>query len=416
MHIRSVLPEEILLEIFSETDKSDLQKLLEISLEWRDLLIRNVKVMRKLPLILMNDTWTEKLEFVENYGKFIREVNFVGANIESFDDVLKVLRLTPNVERISLENVKINEKENSENSENEENPENVDENFGENVDEKAPEKLTLKKLKEVIVLDKESVGSLKFITTYLNARLASLKCDLNDATQKTDLEQFLTENHQIKSLEISSKLCEIFNPSDDALEEINCQLEKLFVKSHVMSHNEQFTKFLRSQQNLREIGFDAGHIDFRYNQMMFASFPLVKKIQTNIDALASTDVLMKMKRKTPNKSIQSLTILGRNVHINIFDALLKLCPKIQQLDIQNLTQFSSDKIKNLPLTHLRVVRANRDMIPEITQPTKMYVAELIPCLPCQPKAVYERNLQTYCDLGRLGDKSKDAIEFGFRCN
>lgn len=413
MRIRSVLPEEILLEIFSETDKSDLQKFLEISYEWRDLLIRNVKVMRKLPLILMNDTWSDKMEFVQKKGKFIREVKFVGANLESFDDVLKVLRLTPNVERISLENVKINEKEDLEEPQNEEN-EGVNEDA--NVDERTPEKLILKKLKSVTVIDKSNVGSLKFITTYLG-NFKSLICDLNDATQKTDLEFFLKKNHQIKSLEISSNLCEIFNPSDDALEEINCQLEKLIVKSHVMAYNEQFMKFLKSQQNLRAIGFDAGHIDFRYNQMIFTTFPLVKKIQINIDALASTDVLMKMKRKTPNNSIQSLTILGRNLHLNIFDALLKLCPKIQQLNIENLTRFSSDKIKNLPLTHLRIERANRDLIPEqMTQHTKIDVSEFIPCMPCQPKEVYERNLQNFCDLERLRDKNKDTIEFGFRCN
>src|SRR5690349_955055 len=114
MLLKNVLPEEILLQIFSEIDKNNLTKFLEINSEWQSLLIKNIKVMRKLPLIMMNDTWADKIQFVEKYGKYIREVNFISTEVDSFEDIVKVLRLTPNVEKLSLIDLKIKEKINSE--------------------------------------------------------------------------------------------------------------------------------------------------------------------------------------------------------------------------------------------------------------------------------------------------------------
>lgn len=399
MQLKNVLPEEILLEIFSEIDKSELRKLFEISSEWRNLLIRNVKVMRKLPLILMDETWSEKMKFVEKYGKYIRQIEFVGTILESFEDVLKVLRLTPNIEKLSLINVKLTQKEIDENSENE------DRN-GENI---PSEKLLLQRLVEFVVEDDENVGSVKFIASHCDLKLKSLKLNLKHEAQVPAIEQLLIESSHLKTLEIFTTLDEVFNPSDECIERMKLQLNKLEVKASVMKYNEQFIKFLKSQSHLRAIALIAQHVDFRYHRMMFTTFPSMKAVHLNIDALGTTDCLKKLLEIPPNKSLQSLKLSGKNLHLNIFDTILKLCPRINQLNVRSLAHFYSDKIKALPLTHFFADCAHREYLnPEnMTYLNKLQFTDISRI---KQNEIYERNLQNFGDLNGFDDKIKNGIE------
>ena len=397
MHLKSVLPEEIILEIFSKIEQDELKKLLEISQEWRDLLIKNVEVMRKLPLILMNETWREKIRFVQNYGKYIREVKFVDTEIESFEEMETILRLTPNIEKLSLLRVKLPEKE--ENSEENPEDENVEESF-------ICEKIKLKKLCKLSVEDETNVGSLNFIATNCEAvKLTSLKCDVNSKDQQKIVERILTDNRQLKSLEIATTLDALFDPDDEIIEQFTCRLEKISFTSIVMHYNEQFVKFLKSQKRVKELGILGSHVDFRYHQMMFTTFPSVRKICLNIDAISTTDCLVKIKKTPANRSIQSLTLMGRNLHLNVFDSILRLCPKIHHLEIENLTQFYSNKIRILPLTHLKVdFGRTENLKPEnFSQSTKIEMIENL-------QSAYERNLQSYCDLNCVVKKNREILE------
>jgi hypothetical protein len=412
MHLKNVLPEEILLEIFSEIEKCEIKKLLEISSVWRNLLIKNVKVMRKLPLILMNDTWREKLEFVENYGRFIREVDFVGAEIESFDEIYKLLELTPNVEKLSLIKVKFAQKETTLETAEQDDQQNEQENqeSDEIIEETFIEKLSLKKLKEIVIEDEENIGLLKFIASHFDVTLSTLRCDLIVDAQLPILEKFLKESRHLKTFELTTDLDAIFNPTDEVIGEFQFKLERFLVKATMMKYNEQFVKFLVSQKaQMREIGFTADHVDFRFHQMMFTHFPLLRKIIINIDSLSTTDCLLKLRRIPMNKTLESLNILGRNLHLNIFEAILRLFPRISHLSIQNLTQFYSDKIRLLPLTQLHVVCVNCEYLraEKLEQSTKVYLTNVL----SQPKETYERNLQNFCDLSsQFSDKTKDIIE------
>lgn len=401
MHLKHVLPEEILLEIFSEIEHNELRKFLEISSEWRDLLIKNVKVMRKLPLILIKETWKEKLEFVTKYGKFVREIQFIDMQIDSFEDIAAILRLTPNVEKISLLRVKTP-------ADNEDRENQVEISTADKTDEPF-EKIKLRKLWKVTVEDEENVGSLNFVAINCDAKLTSLKCDLRCTDQQKVLIQIMSEVY-LNSLEVSTNLDEIFSPTDEAIESIKCSMRRIiFNHVEVMKHNEQFIKFLKSQKKITEVGLIGGHMDFRYHQMMFTTFPFARKIYLNVDALATSDCLTKIKKVPANKNIESLTISGLNLHINIFDAVLKLAPKLHQLHVHNLTRFYSEQIKKLPLTHLKVDRVKRCCLkPEcLSQVTKVEIIDVVPAV----KEIYERNLQTFCDINRLGaDKNKDITD------
>lgn len=396
MHLSTILPEEILLQIFGETDKSDLQKFLEISHEWRDLLIRNAKVMRKLPLILMNDTWRDKLEFVKSYGKFIRNVEFIETNLESFEDVLSVLNHTPNVEKVSLIKVKIADVEVVESSEND------DESLKKSSSEITREKLFLSNLNGIVIKDDDNVGSLKFFVDNIEANLINIKYELNDDSQLIILSELLIENHDLKTLEITSKVESTFSPSDGVLELFKFKLQKLTIKASLMKYDEQLFKFLKSQRYLNELGFFADHVDFRYHQLMLTQFPAIRKLHINIDTVATTDCLLKLRFIKQIKTLNSLSLSGRNNHLNIFDAMLRICPNITDLTIQNLTQFHSDKIRALPLTQLRVDCVNCDFL-SVGESTKIHLKEIV-----HTKEVYERNLQNFSNLSRFGDKNKDT--------
>lgn len=371
--------------------------MLEISHEWRDLLIRNVEVMRKLPLILINDTWKEKLEFVERYGKYIREIRFEGTDLESFEEVAGILRKTPNIEKLSLLRLKVPLTE-----------ENSEDNLDENGEEFQTDKIILKNLWKVTIDDAENVGSLNFFATNCDAKLTSLKCDVNCKQQQKVLERLMSESYQLRGLELYSTVDEVFDPVDETIGEFACQLEQLLVKAPVLRFNEQFLKFLKSQRRLSEIGLDAGHTDFRYQRMMFTTFPSVRRLHLNIDALCSTDCLEKLKRIPPNKNIQCLTLLGNNSQLNVFEAVLKLCPQLNQLSIENLTHFQSDLIRTLPLTYLKVGRVASELLKHggVTSPARIDFGEIVPCA----RETFERNLQRFCDLNRHSDKNKDILE------
>lgn len=351
----SVLPEEILLRIFEKSDKSELRRILEVSSGWRQLLIKNARIMRKLPLILMSDTWRDKMKFVEVYGKFIRRVEFIETNFDSRDDVLNILRRTPNVEQVSLIGVQ----------------------FAETKPEEAPQdKLFLGKLKAIVIEDSAKSGMLDFLAESFEVNLRSLKCDVHDEDQFKILCQLLTESCELKVLKISSNLDATFNPSDDVLEQFKFKLQKLSIGTLLMKHDEQLAKFLSSQQCLEDLKFSAEHVDSRYHQMMFAQLPRLRKVQFNIDSIATSDCLVKLRKIEQNKTIESLSLLGRNNHLNIFDAILEIFPNVSSLTIQNLTQFHSDKIRLLPLTRFRITDCvAREYVTFGCTPTKIQLEE-----------------------------------------
>ncbi|CRL02012.1 CLUMA_CG015305, isoform A [Clunio marinus] len=399
MQLESVLPEEILLEIFSETESNDLKKFLEISNEWRNLLIQNVRVMRKLPLMMMNETWKEKLNFVESYGKYIRVIEFVETNFASLDDVAKILQCTPNVEKLSF--IRVTNAESQENSDQRENDEEEEEIIKNQ--EIVSEKIVLKRLRKIEVIDDQSANTLNFIATQLECGISSLKCTVNDDNELKILEKILQKSHRLKVLELTSQVDNGFTPPIELSSEFDFQLEKLSIKTPIMKHNQQLIKFMTTQKYLKEIEIISNHVDFVYHQMIFTQFPFAKSLSFNIDNLASTDCLVKLRKVLPNKNLKSLNLSGKNFHLNIFDEILRIAPKTSKLHVENFTHFISDRMQTLPLTYLEVGSGHFEYL--ITK--KEIEIKLINVIPIHSRQIYERNLQNFCDLTQFCDKNKD---------
>lgn len=387
MQIKSFLPEEIILRIFSEFESSELKKLLELNSEWREMLIKNIKVMRKLPVILMKESWYEKVEFLENYGKFVREIRFEETILENFEEIVKILSLTPNVETVRFNNIKVKKT----------NLENLFLRF------------FIRKLKKIVINDSENIGILQFIAEYFETNLKSFSYNnLIANSHLTSIISILQSNHELKHLEINTELDEIFNPTDEAINKMKLKLTSIKVKSTMIKLSEQFTKFLESQNELKSINFESDHIDWRYYESLNSGkFQQLHTLHINVDPLASTECLRKIREMTPNKFVRNLIVTGKNRHLNVFENLFKLFPKIKMLTVENLTQFYSDKIRLLPLTHLIIYSANCDYLELKTNEDlkmKVHIENVVE----NSREFYEKNIQDFYNF-KLHQEKQQTI-------
>lgn len=367
MHLENekyVLPEEVLLRIFSEADSKELRKLLGINNHWRLLLIQNPVIMRKLPLILQGNDWKNKLEFVELYGKYIREIIFTNSEIDSIDEIREILNLTPKLEKLSFENIKLKKIEpeigNVVRMDYYQHPRDNEVEIIEMIPV-IIEKINLSLLKHLTIKVQNETTILSDFRKNFNVHLNSFSFELKSEDQLNDFEEFLVEQHTLKSLEIISGTELIFTSSDELLEKIKFKLTKLIITAGLLRHDTNFMNFLISQKDkLTDFLMNIEHVDFRYHNFIFTHLNSLEVLLFDIDTLATTESLKNLKKFKQNKSLKMLRLAGKNHHLNIFDAVINIFPNLQQLHIDNLKAFYGDQIKTLCyLEYLKIDQLNR---------------------------------------------------------
>lgn len=400
MHLENekyALPEEVLLKIFSEADSEELRKLLGINNYWRLLLIKNPVIMRKLPLILQGNDWKDKLEFVEFYGKYIREIIFTNSEIDSIEEIREILKQTPKLEKLTFENIKIQKFE----------PENGNEirmDYYQHPRENEVEiievvpvlidKIHLSALKNLSIKDENETSILSGFKSNFVVHLNSFSFELKSEDQLNVFEEFLIEQHTLKSLEIISGTELIFTSSDELLEKIKFKLTKLKITASLMRHNTNFMKFLLSQKDkLKDFLLNIEHVDFRYHDFIFTHLNSLEVLLFDIDTLSTTESLKNLKQFKPNKNLKTLILAGKNQHLNIFDAVINIFPELQQLHIENLKAFYGDQIKTLRyLEYLKVDQLNRKCL-EFTEIPRLKKLELNRVTESFFHEMYEKNLK-----------------------
>lgn len=384
------LPEEIILKIFSEFDNVELRKLLGLSLEWRNLLIRNVEVMRKLPVILNKESWREKLEFLRKNGNFVRKIRFDETVMDNFEELIEIFSMTPNLESAEFKNVRVKDEQM-------ENPEN-------------PLKMIyMEKLRHLTIIDdSETFSTLKFLSNHFQTNLRSLMFELSDQSQSSYLISILQSNKNLKSLEISSRLDEIFNPSDDvAIDNLEMRLSSIKVTSNLIKHNYQLVKFLELQNELKEVEFQSRHIDFRYYELLLEKHQNLQSLHINIDILASDDCLRRIRELNPNKSVRNLHITGENRHLNVFESLIYKFPRLNRLVIDDLTQFYTDKLcRLLSLTYLLIGDFSANFMRLVTDGVTSKTTVHLKHIQQSHREFYEQNIHNFGNL-RIIDPVND---------
>lgn len=389
MHIKTKLPEEIVLKIFSEFDSSELRKLLTLSQEWRELLIKNVEVMRKLPVILKSDSWREKLEFLKSNGHFVRKIRFDETIIENYDDIIEILSITPNVESIEFRNLQVREVET-------ENPLKI---------------ICMSRLRHLTISDdSDSISVWKFVSMHLQTNLRSVTCFLNDHPQSSHLISILRSNPHLKSLDVSTRLDEILSLSDDAIDNMEMRLSSLKVTANLIKFNGPFLKFIECQTELKHVDFQSRHIDFRYYELLLEKHQNLHSLCIDIDILATDDCLRRIKTIKPNQSVQCLHITGKNRHLNVFEALLTKFPRLDRLIIYDLTQFYTDKLcRLLSLTYLLIGNFSANhmklVTDGLTSKTVMHVENFVE----GHREFYEKNIHNFSNLRLIVPKVDENV-------
>ena len=123
------LPEVVWELILCHFDTKSLRNCLLWSKFFRELVINSPALMRKLPVIFYGNSWKEKISFVEKHGKSVKSVKFVKCVFKDVNEIKIILRMTPNVEKISCDDVSATADENIEAVENNDGKENMDLNF-----------------------------------------------------------------------------------------------------------------------------------------------------------------------------------------------------------------------------------------------------------------------------------------------
>lgn len=413
MHLENekyALPEEVLLRIFSEADSKELRKLLGINNYFRFLLIKNPVIMRKLPLILQGNNWKNKLEFVEFYGKYIREIIFTNTQMDSVEEICEILKQTPKLETLTFENIQLPKVEAEIVNVNEirmdyyQHPRDNEVERIE-VNPVVIEKIHLPTLKNLSIKDDNGTSILSEFNSNFIIHLNSFSFELKSEDQLNDFEEFLVEQHSLKSLEIISGTEMIFTSSDELLEKIKFKLTKLEITAGLMRHNPNFIKFLISQKDkLRSFLLNIEHIDFRYHNFIFTHLNSLEVLLFDIDTLATTDSLRNLKNFKPNKNLKTLRLAGKNHHLNIFDAVINIFPRLQQLHIDNLKAFYGDQIKSLCyLEDLKIGELNRKCL-EFNKIPRLKKLELNRVTESFYHEMYEKNLMNNFTQFSFGTK------------
>lgn len=419
MHLENekyALPEEVLLKIFSEADSEELRKMLSINNHWRLLLIKNPVIMRKLPLILQGNNWKDKLKFVELYGKYIREIIFKNSEIDSIDEIREILKQTPKLEKLTFENIKLKKHEteivNVIRMDYYQHPRDNDDEIIEIIPV-IIEKINLTALKHLSIQYENGTNILNGFRNNFIVHLNSFSFELKSEDQLEEFEEFLVEQHTLKCLEIISETELIFTSSDELLERIKFKLTKLIITASLLRHNTNFMKFLLSQKDkLTDLLMNIEHVDFRYHNFIFTHLKSLEVLSIDIDTLATTASLKTLKNFKQNKNLKTLRLAGKNHHLNIFDAVIKIFPKLQQLHIENLKAFYGDQIKTLCyLEYLKIDQLNRKCL-EFNEIPRLKKLELNRVTESFFHEMYEKNLINNFTQFSFGAKD---IKHNFMC-
>lgn len=376
-------PGEIMQLILENLESADLKNHLMLSKNHRDLLLDTPEVMRKLPLILQNQTWSEKLDFIENYGKFVREVKFNDCAFNSILDPGDILRKIPNVEKITFVNcfVKSKSEEDEANNEsaqqdegeapepevpenipqdvemaqNEENVEN-EQNAQEPTPEPEPEidPLHLPRLK-FLTLDSPQIGT-SLVKYFKNSnQIDTLKLTYYFQDPTTIFNDFFIQQDKLKNFTLIGWSDIIFRSLfvEDISKMIKFKLKKFYIECE-LNHHENFVNFLKSQNQIEDFHLAGYNINYNYYRIIFHDLHNIKKLNIPIDWFM-TDQRYEEIKNVVIPSVEDLTVNGSNDDGLIFAGVTKMFSGLKKIKIENLMYFSAKCLSGFEnLEHIQV--------------------------------------------------------------
>lgn len=381
-------PNEIILNIFDYLDRESLKEVLNVCKRFRELVIGNRPLMKRLPMNLSKN-WLNKIEFAGDFGDYVKVLKMDFCTFESLEEFKTIVDLFPNVEKLKINYIYIKQPP----------------------IELSPQRELSPKLTEpeVVFSDLRSVElSSKFwgyITQLDSKILKHLNTDnLEEFLIKLPMQkfspefiEFLCKQRKLKTLQVFDEFIDSFLFDDftesltynnfisslfeiDLSERVTFQLKK-FALNYRGDHRENFSKFLSTQNELEELEirkYEDNFVRFKISFDLMRDFR-VRKLCLPLE-LVPANSLSEVERYV-NPHVQDLHLTGVNNDKVLFNLLLKLFPNIKCLHLEYMLEFSCENLALM--THLESIRADHFKIDsleniKIKKFKKLEVANLYP--------------------------------------
>jgi hypothetical protein len=362
-------PIEVWQLVLNHFDRESLKKCLEWSDTFRDLIITCPTLMRKLPVVLEEHSWRERLSFVEAHGGFVKAVKCQNLKV---DDVKRILELTPNVEEIICENA-IEEDDESE----AENIQNI------NVETKKDcDGLNLPKLTKLNITSTSHYSGklLKLLTTSKNLQSFSktISTDLYSPSIGSHLADFISKQKHLEQLELNGNIAStrlidaIF--TEKFVRNFGGKLKSFRILS--MSHcNSFFYQFLMNQSNsIQELTLSGSPLKFNNFYLILSHFHNLTKLNIELSVLLNDENAAKIEAIRVSK-LRELTLLNHHESIAVFYILIDIFPNIEALTME-VSEFPMSRIFT-KLQRLRKLHATRFYIEMLLFSRSESLVELI---------------------------------------
>lgn len=386
-------PLEIWRLILSHLDVASLKRCLLVSNEFRELMIKTPAIMRKLHVIFFNDAWMDKVPFVEKYGFFVRSIKFDDCGFNSISDLRKILRYTPNVEKLYFcncyvidiethidgevidENGVVPIPENRDNAHQPNNAlerENQDNPLQVNLVEDAADERKLEipkpdetiddspiELKRLHLLHLDSCNIASEIVTDLRTctTLKTLKLTFYYQQPVNYFTDFMHQQHQLEELNLIGWSDMVFKSlwAEDNLDRIHFKLKNFSLECE-MGYHVNFINFYQQQaEHIKILELACYNIDFHYYRLLFNHFHNLKTLVLPTDWFL-TDLRAADIQNCRIPSLKDLEMVGANDDVSTFKTILGIFPNIECLKAENLMNFCLHDSLN-ELAHLQYLKA-----------------------------------------------------------
>lgn len=350
------IPNEVALEILEYLDRDGLKSMSSVNKRFREMIITNRYLMRKLPMKL-NKNWLSKVEFASNFGIFVKTLIMEYTTFENFDEFKAVINLFPNIEKLQIIYIYIKQPS-------------LDMSMTSDVDERRNPITDFKHLRSVEIASKYwgYVTQLDSkIFQHLNTtRLEELLIKIPMQKLAPHFVDFLCKQNRLSALQIFDEFIDSFlfddftesltyNQFISSLFEIDLstkasfQLRRLSINYRgERDHHENFQKFLTTQNELEELEirkYEDDFVRFKISFDLMRDFR-VRKLTIPLE-LIPANILRDVERYV-NRNVMDLSLRGHNNDEQLFNLILKIFPNIKRLHLEYMLEFSCTDLATLP--------------------------------------------------------------------
>lgn len=357
-------PSEIILNFLEFLDRDGLKNTLNVCKRFRELIIGNSRLMRRLPMNL-NKNWINKIEFAGDFGDFVKVLSMDYCTFESMDEFKSILNLFPNIEKLKVNYIYIKQP-----------PIELSSQLRRLQDLRLPEEISFRHLKSVELSSKfwGYITQLDSkILNHLNTEsLEELLVKLPMQKFSPDFIDFLCKQRKLKRLQVFDEFIDSFLFDDftesltynnfisslfeiDLAERATFQL-KTFAIHYRGDRRDNFTKFLNQQSELEELEirkYDDNFVRFKMTFDLMRDVR-VRKLSISLD-LIPANWLNDVERYV-NPHVEELCLKGYNNDPVLFNLLLKLFPNLRALRLEYMLEFPCENLATMP--HLESIHAD----------------------------------------------------------